>query len=200
MFSSWLAKDETPVLHHEGLVLRAPVLADYDEWRAVRLESRKFLKPFEPRWTEVDLSQRVFRNRLRRGHKQSISGTEFTFFIYVADEGTLRLAGGVTLSNIRRRVAQQVNLGYWMGVNDAGKGVMGRAVATVLPFVFNDLDLHRVHAACLPDNIASRRVLEKNGFKEEGYAENYLKIDGGWRDHVLYGLTSERFQTSHVSA
>jgi ribosomal-protein-alanine N-acetyltransferase len=61
------------------------------------------------------------------------------------------------------------------------------------------LQLNRVHAACLPDNQASRRVLEKNGFREEGFAENYLQIDGNWRDHVLYGLTRGRYLASSVT-
>lgn len=200
MFSGWFARDETPVLRRHGLVLRAPTPGDYEDWRTVRLRSRDFLKPFEPRWTEADLSPRIYRNRLRRGRKEAASGNEFTFFIFVPDGERERLAGGITLSNIRRRVAQQVNLGYWMGVDEAGKGVMSRAVAAVLPFVFEELRLHRIHAACLPDNLASRRVLEKNGFREEGYAENYLQIDGVWRDHVLFALTRERFETSHVSA
>ena len=102
------------------------------------------------------------------------------------------LVGGLTLSNIRRRAAQHVNLGYWMGQHFAGKGLMTEAVATVVPFAFNSLGLHRIHAAFLPTNAASRRVLEKNGFREEGYAENYLQIDGRWADHVLFGLTREQ--------
>ena len=72
-------------------------------------------------------------------------------------------------------------------------GLMTEAVGTTLPFVFDTLDLHRIHAAFLPNNTASRRVLEKNGFVEEGYAQNYLQIDGRWEDHVLFGLTKERY-------
>jgi ribosomal-protein-alanine N-acetyltransferase len=68
---------------------------------------------------------------------------------------------------------------------------MSDAVAMVLPYFFDQLGLHRLHAAFLPHNIASRRVLEKNGFSEEGYASNYLQIDGKWADHVLFGLTRE---------
>src|SRR5690606_28086395 len=92
---------------------------------------------------------------------------------------------------IRRRAAQYGNLGYWMGEEFAGRGLMSEAVATLLPFYFETLGLHRLHAACLPHNAASRRVLEKNGFREEGYALNYLQIDGKWADHVLFALTRE---------
>ncbi len=199
MLGRWLVRDKTPVLRCQELVLRAPARSDFTQWHSVRLASRPFLKPFEPRWTEADLGRNIYLERIRRGAEASAKGTEYTFFIFVTDDGTQRLAGGLTLSNIRRRVAQQVNLGYWMSVNDAGKGIMTRAVATVLPFVFDDLGLHRVHAACLPTNMASRRVLEKNRFHEEGYADNYLQIDGAWRDHVLYGLSRERYETSHGS-
>ncbi len=103
------------------------------------------------------------------------------------------LVGGVTLSNIRRRAAQAASLGYWMGVNRAGKGIMTRAVGLLLPFVFNELRLHRLEAACLPHNSASIRVLEKNGFRKEGLAENYLLINGKWQDQLLFALTLERY-------
>jgi ribosomal-protein-alanine N-acetyltransferase len=80
-----------------------------------------------------------------------------------------------------------------MGEQFAGKGLMTEAVRLVVAHAFDQLLLHRVHAAFLPHNMASRRVLEKNGFREEGYAENYLQIDGKWADHVLFGLTRERY-------
>lgn len=195
MFASWLARDATPVISLPGLILRGPRPGDYQEWRDVRLKSRSFLKPYEPRWSEADLARSVYRNRLDRGRRASVEGTEFTFFIFRVEKNRRpELVGGATLSNIRRRVAQHVNLGYWMSASHAGKGIMTRAVGGLLPFVFEELELHRIHAACLPDNMASRRVLEKNGFREEGYADNYLQIDGVWRDHVLYGLTRERYE------
>ena len=198
MLSDWFVKSDTPTLREEGILLRAQRLGDYAQWRAVRLESQKFLKPFEPRWTEADLSRTVYKNRLRRSRKEGAAGTDFGFFVFLEEDGAERLVGGITLSNIRRRVAQHVNLGYWMGVNEAKKGIMTRAVKMVLPYVFNTLNLHRIQAACLPGNMPSRRVLEKNGFREEGFAENYLKIDGSWRDHVLYALTYERYQETSV--
>ena len=198
MLFDWLSKSDEPELRSKEMLLRAPRLSDYSDWQAVRLESQNFLKPFEPRWTKSDLGRAVFKKRLRRSRKESALGTEFGFFIFLTENGAERLVGGITLSNIRRRVAQHVTLGYWMSVNEAKKGIMTRAVNIILPFVFVDLDLHRIRAACLPDNIPSRRVLEKNGFCEEGFAENYLKIDGAWRNHVLYALTKERFSASYV--
>ena len=192
MLWPWSPRDNTPQLHGERVVLRAPQPRDYRAWRNLRYESRGFLKPFEPRWTEADLGRGVYFARLKRGQLEAMQGTDYTFFIFVDEGRKEELVGGITLSNIRRRAAQHANLGYWMGRDFAGQGLMTEAVGLVLPFAFNTLGLHRVHAAFLPDNAASRRVLEKNGFREEGYAESYLQIDGRWADHVLFGLTRER--------
>lgn len=193
MMLTWFARDETPVLMGRRLTLRAPRPADYTAWRTLRRDSRDFLRPFEPRWSEADLTQRVYLERLRRGREEARAGTDHAFFIFLREDATERLVGGLTLSNIRRRAAQYVTLGYWMGQPFAGRGLMTEAVGVVIPFAFETLGLHRIHAAFLPVNMASRRVLEKNGFREEGYAENYLQIDGKWCDHVLFGLTRERY-------
>jgi ribosomal-protein-alanine N-acetyltransferase len=196
MMLTWFARDETPVLMGTRVTLRAPRPSDYTAWRDLRRLSRDFLKPFEPRWSESDLTQRVFTSRLKRGREEARGGTDYSFFLFVRDGGGEKLVGGITLSNIRRRAAQFVNLGYWMGRPYAGQGLMTEAVGLVVPFCFETLGLHRIHAAFLPDNMASRRVLEKNGFREEGFAEHYLQIDGKWADHVLFGLTRERYEAS----
>ena len=166
-----------------------------DSWYTLRRDSRDFLRPFEPRWTEADLGRRVFVTRVKRAREEAEAGTDYSFFIFLTIGRQETLVGGVTLSNIRRRAAQFVNLGYWMGQQFAGQGLMSEAVNTTLPFVFDTLDLHRMHAAFLPGNTASRRVLEKNGFVEEGFAEKYLQINGRWEDHVLFGLTKERYES-----
>lgn len=197
MMLSWFSRDDTPVLVGPRLMLRAPRAADYQAWRNLRRVSRDFLKPFEPRWSESDLAADVYKARLKRSREEVKAGTDYSFFLFLHSDRGDELVGGITLSNIRRRAAQFVSLGYWMGKPYAGKGYMSEAVGQVVPFCFDSLGLHRIHAAFLPDNIASRRVLEKNGFREEGYAENYLQIDGKWADHVLFSLTRERYEGTH---
>lgn len=193
MFSIAAIRPQTPVIHGDGLLLRTPRQADYAAWHALRSASRTFLAPFEPLWTEVDLNARNFTARVKRNRRESLEGTEHAFFIFARKETKWVLVGGLTLSNIRRRAFQNVTLGYWMGADYAGKGIMTRAVALVLPFVFDTLDLHRIEAACLPDNMASRRVLASNGFLPIGIAEHYLQINGAWRDHMLFALTREQY-------
>src|SRR5690606_2903566 len=112
MMLTWFARDETPVLHGPAVTLRAPRPGDYLAWRTLRKESRDFLKPYEPRWGEADLSQRVYNARLKRGRDEAKEGTDYTFFIFIREGGAERLVGGLTLSNIRRRAAQFVTLGY----------------------------------------------------------------------------------------
>src|SRR5690606_16825743 len=150
--------------------LRLPNMRDYPAWYRLRRESHAFLKPYEPHWTEADLQRSVFSMRVKRARQQSEDGTAYTFFASLSEGESETLVGGITLSNIRRRAAQFVTLGYWMGEKYAGQGLMTEAVGVVLPFVFDTLDLHRVNAAFMPVNTASRRVLEKNLFVEEGRA------------------------------
>ena len=96
--------------------------------------------------------------------------------------------GGVTLSNVRRGVAQAASVGYWIGERFARQGYMTEAVLAVVEFAFEELGLHRVEAACLPENDASRSLLLKVGFRQEGYARQYLRINGKWQDHLLFEM------------
>lgn len=193
----WPSSSPAPLIALQGqrVLLRLPQSRDYDDWYKLRRDSQDFLRPFEPRWSELDLTRRIYSMRVRRARQEAEEGTDYSFFIFLPEGRREVLVGGITLSNIRRRAAQFVTLGYWMGQSYAGKGLMSEAVGLTLPFIFETLDLHRIHAAFLPTNVPSRRVLEKNGFVEEGYAKHYLQINGRWEDHVLMGLTRERWET-----
>ena len=102
-----------------------------------------------------------------------------------------QLMGGLTIGYIRRGVAQCCMIGYWMGERYAGKGHMEQALRLALPYIFSSLQLHRVEAACIPENQRSIRLLEKVGFQREGYLREYLKINGQWRDHLMFSLLSQ---------
>lgn len=198
MLWPWSSPAPLITLGGKRVLLRLPQARDYDDWYRLRRASQDFLRPFEPRWTEMDLARRVFTTRVRRARQEAEEGSDFSFFVFVTEGGNETLVGGITLSNIRRRAAQFVNLGYWMGQQFAGQGLMSEAVGVTLPFIFDSLDLHRAHAAFMPHNMASRRVLEKNAFVEEGYARAYLQINGRWEDHVLMGLTREHWDATRL--
>ncbi|HVY87125.1 MAG TPA: GNAT family protein [Caulobacterales bacterium] len=174
----------------EGVFLRAPEARDYAEWSELREKSRAFLTPWEPTWAIDELSRGSFRYKLRRYAEDARDDKAYAFFVFREEDGAL--VGGVTLSNVRRGVAQAASLGYWSGEPFAGKGYMTAAVKALLRFAFEELELHRIEAACQPENAASRAVLTKAGFAQEGQARAYLKINGQWRDHVLFGRINEK--------
>jgi ribosomal-protein-alanine N-acetyltransferase len=169
--------------------LRAPVAADYMAWSKLRGDSREFLTPWEPTWAPDELSRAAFRRRLRRYVQAARAGTGQMYFVFDRKSGDL--LGGCQLSNIRQGVAQSAaSLGYWMGSRHAGKGLMTDAVVTLVRHAFDRLGFHRIEAACLPANVASRRVLTKAGFTAEGTARKYLKINGEWQDHLLFAVVA----------
>jgi ribosomal-protein-alanine N-acetyltransferase len=173
-----------PAILGDSVALRVPQNADFSEWSALREASRDFLTPWEPTWPADDLTRASFRRRIKRYSEDQRGDLAYPFFIFRRSDNVL--VGGLTLTNIRRGCAQAASLGYWMGASYARKGYMTAAVGTLLPFAFGTLRLHRVEAACIPANAASIRLLEKNGFKREGFARQYLCIDGAWQDHLLY--------------
>jgi [ribosomal protein S5]-alanine N-acetyltransferase len=173
-----------PAIEGYGVLLRAPQMADHAEWAALRDRSREFLKPWEPTWPVDDLTRGAFRRRLKRYAEDQRTDQAYSFFIFWKEDGAL--VGGVTIANVRRGVAQAGSIGYWMGEPYARNGLMSAALRVLMPFSFVTLRLHRLEAACIPTNVASIRLLEKSGFQREGYARQYLCINGMWQDHLLY--------------
>jgi ribosomal-protein-alanine N-acetyltransferase len=176
--------EPVPAITGDGVVLRAPQPADFVEWAELREASRSFLVPWEPTWPADDLTRGAFRRRLRRYAEDQRADLAYPFFLFRQPDNVL--VGGLTLGNIRRGVAQAGSLGYWMGAPFAGQGYMSAAVRSVIGFAFGGLRLHRIEAACIPGNAASIRLLEKCGFTREGYARQYLCINGVWQDHLLF--------------
>ncbi len=168
----------------DRLTLRQPQHADYRAWSDLRRDSADFLQPWEPTWAEDHLTRKSFTNRVYWAQR-AINGDNAIplFLIRRSDD---RLVGAITLDNLRRGPAQSGTLGYWIGARYARQGYMSEAIAGLVHHAFLKLDLSRVEAACLPENAASRGVLERAGFKYEGVAQSYLQIAGRWRNHVLY--------------
>lgn len=178
-----------PCVEGDGITLRLPQVTDYADWAALREQSREFLTPWEPTWPVDDLSRSAFRRRIKRYAEDLRTDQGYAFLIVRSADNVL--VGGLTLANIRRGVAQAASLGYWMGQPFVRQGYMTAAVRAVIPFAFATLRLHRLEAACIPTNTGSIRLLEKTGFVREGYARDYLCINGVWQDHLLYGRVKD---------
>lgn len=183
--------EPAPVIRGDGVVLRVPRIEDYEEWARLREASRAHLAPWEPAWPVDDLTRAAFRRRIRRYEADIRADLAHPFLILRETDGSM--LGGLTLGLIRRGVAQACSLGYWIGAPHAGQGWMSRAVPVALRFAFEGLGLRRVEAASMPENLASQRVLEKAGFRREGFAREYLCIAGQWRDHVLFAILAREF-------
>lgn len=173
-----------PKLEAERLTLRLPVHADWRSWSELRNESAAFLTPWEPVWAADHLTRRSFTNRVYWAQRAEAQGTALPFLLIRRQDQAL--LGAITLDNIRRGPAQCGTIGYWIGEQFSRRGYMREAIQSVVHYAFTSLDLSRIEAACLPENAASRGVLEKTGFKYEGVAQSYLQINGRWRNHVLY--------------
>jgi ribosomal-protein-alanine N-acetyltransferase len=168
----------------ERMTLRLPVHSDFKAWYNLRAQGRSFLQPWEPTWSQDHLSRKGFTNRVYWAQRSVAGQTALPLFLVRREDSVL--VGALTLDNIRRGPAQAGTVGYWIGSGFARQGYMREALAAVVHYGFTKLDLSRIEAACLPENNASRGVLEKAGFKYEGVAQSYLQINGRWRNHVLY--------------
>jgi ribosomal-protein-alanine N-acetyltransferase len=180
-----------PATLRDGEVeLRPYRMRDAGAWSEVRLANEAWLAPWEPSgagtWAER-FAVTAFPPMLRALRRQARQGTTLAFAVTYRG----RLVGQVTAGNIWRGSLNSCFLGYWVDGRYAGRGITTTAVALVADHCFTAARLHRVEANVRPENAASRRVVEKLGFRDEGVRERYLYIDGGWRDHVCYGLTTE---------
>jgi ribosomal-protein-alanine N-acetyltransferase len=171
-------------IESERMTLRLPQHGDYREWAALRHDSQSYLTPWEPAWAADHLTRKAFTNRVYWAQRSVSSGVALPLFLTQRTTGDI--VGAVTLDNIRRGPSQAGTLGYWIGEKYARQGYMREAIDVLSHYAFTALDLSRLEAACLPENTASRGVLEKTGFKYEGVAQSYLQIAGRWRNHVLY--------------
>ena len=169
------------------VLVRSPRVADWHEWSRLRARSWRFLQPWEPSWTLDALSRPAYRRRLKQYAADWERDEGYSFMVFSRDDRP-QLVGGIALNNVQRGVADSAVMGYWMGEPFAGQGYMREAVPLVLDFAFYKLGLHRVEAACLEENTRSHSLLTKAGFQHEGEARGLLKINGAWRDHLVFAI------------
>ncbi len=184
----WMATEVGLRIDGDGVSLRPPRVSDYPAWSELRRRSRAFLQPWEPTWPADDLSRAAYRRRLAAYQRDMDLGYGYAFLVFRREDEDL--VGGITLSNIRRGVAQMGQIGYWAGEPYVRRGHTLAAARAISGFALGRLGLHRLEAACIPENDASHKLLLKAGFTLEGRAQAYLKINGEWRDHLLFGLVA----------
>ncbi len=188
---------KTPVLLSERLELRLPRKADYIPWVTTRRAGVDFLQPWEPIRGRDYETKGAFHTRMGWARRAARQKSAFPFMIVRREDS--RLMGAITLDNVRFGPTKTGTVGYWIGPDFARQGYMTEALAAVVRFAFDELDISRIEAACLPENEASRGVLAQVGFTHEGIAESYLQIAGRWRTHMLFArLRADRQGERHA--
>jgi ribosomal-protein-alanine N-acetyltransferase len=184
-----------PLIAYEGRVGIRPLrMRDAAAWSDLRIRSEEWLSRWDGRppngpeqsWAERN-SPAAYGVALRTYRREAKAGRCLPFAVTLDGE----LVGQVTIANIVRGALQGGTIGYWVGPDTAGQGVIPTALALLVDHCFGPVGLHRVEAGIRPENEPSLRVVRKLGFREEGCAERLLWIDGGWRDHLLFALTPE---------
>lgn len=194
------------------VALRLGKPTDWQVWRDLRAISRDFLTPWEPHWPADALTFDRYASSLRQQWRDWKEGSAYSFHLFLkrppaaelqsfaelAREETRikkeapQLVGGIALTHIERGASQSGRLGYWIGAPFARQGLMAEACEVALSFGFETLRLHRIEANCMPSNVASLRLLDKLGFEREGLARSFLRINGAWEDHLLWGKRGEK--------
>jgi ribosomal-protein-alanine N-acetyltransferase len=185
-----------PVVLTEGAVsLRPPSPRDARVWQELQTRNRAWLTRWEATVPpENPYTRRLtYRELVRRGRREAAAGRMMPFNVWFADPATReppRMVGQLNVAGIAWGSLCSAHIGYWVDERVAGKGIIPTALAVAVDHCFHVVGLHRVEVNIRPENIPSRRVAEKLGFREEGLRLAYLHIDGSWRDHIAYALTA----------
>lgn len=175
------------------VLLRPLEAGDFAKWQEVRRRNEDWLTKWEPAripgQPDVVEDSHAFAGRCSARRRERQMGTGYGFGIFV--DGVF--GGEINLNSIQRGPFQSAYIGYWIDEALAGHGYVPEAFVVVARFAFEELHLHRVQAAIVPRNAASRRVAEKLKLREEGTALNYLEINGTWEDHIRYAMTFEEW-------
>ena len=166
---------------------------------ALRIANRGHTGPWDPTRDESFYTAAGQRLELDLDQRAWTAGSAFAFAVLDTSDGA-RMIGRVALANIVRGPWQNATLGYWISADAGGRGHATRAVRLILRFAFEHAGLHRVQPAVIPRNHRSIRVVERVGFRREGRALRYLRIDGVWEDHDIYALTREDWEGMKVVA
>jgi len=186
-----------PDLRTERLRVRFPHVDDAEAIARYYTENRAYLEHFGPSRPDSFYSEEFWRSRVAEMAEDFAADVAVAFFVY-RKEADSEVIGQINLFNIARKVFQCATMGYSVAEEHQGRGYMTEACRAVVEYAFTQMNLHRVQAGHLPENLASGAVLRKLGFAPEGYARDYLYFHGKWRDHVLHAITNPDWKDTGV--
>jgi ribosomal-protein-alanine N-acetyltransferase len=186
----WPVTLTEPALLAASVGLRPIRVKDATAWRDGRVRNAGWLRPWEPTNPETPLYRTTLGPYVAMARTMRREARQGVTLPWVVTYGG-QFAGQLTVGGIVWGSSRSAQVGYWIDEAYAGQGVIPTALAMAMDHCFFSVGLHRVEATIRPENHASRRVVEKLGFREEGIRRRSLHIDGAWRDHVCYALTVE---------
>lgn len=173
----------------EKIHLSPLVIHHAEELLALRQRNFHFFQPFEPIRSEHYFTIEEQKKMISTSVQAAENDQAYVFGVF--HNVTNKLIGRIELSGIARGPFQNAYLGYFLDQEHNGKGFATEAVSLCVKYALTQIGLHRIQAGVMPRNVPSIRVLEKAGFRYEGLATKYLKINGKWEDHALYAIIAE---------
>lgn len=185
----------TPRLH-----VRMAKAEDLDAIVRYVTQNADFLQPWEPIRSSSYYTSAYWRQQIARDSDDYFQDRGIRFFLFDSPHAGAAVQGMATFGNLVRGAAQYCTLGYAVSQTAQGQGIMREALAdAAIPFVFEKMGIHRIHANYIPRNERSGGLLRRLGFTVEGYARDYLFINGRWEDHILTSMTNQGWQSTRKS-
>ncbi|MEH2234419.1 MAG: GNAT family N-acetyltransferase [Nostoc sp.] len=180
---------ELPIIASDRLLLRAAIHEDIPKILKYFIDNKSYLTPFYPLWADGFFTEEYWQYQIENSFLEFINGQSLKLFIFSKKNPTV-VIGTVNFSNFVRGAAHFCYVGYSLAENKQGKGYMTEGLKSATQYLFEELNFHRVMANYMPHNRRSGNVLKRLGFVVEGYARDYLLINGQWEDHILTSLTN----------
>jgi ribosomal-protein-alanine N-acetyltransferase len=186
-------KSELPLITSDRLLLRVAIPEDIPHIIKYFNDNKTYLTPFYPRWADGFFTEEYWQYQVENNFLEFINDHSLKLFIYIRNKPT-QIIGTVNFSNFVRGSAHFCYVGYSLAETAQNKGYMTEALKAATDYVFQELNIHRIMANYMPHNRRSGNVLKRLGFVVEGYARDYLMINGKWEDHILTSLTNPDWQ------
>ena len=184
---------ELPFIESNRLILRLLAEADLEAALAFWRVNYKHLAPYAPTWPNDFLTETFWKAQIERNLREYQEDISVRMFLF--EKGKNSVVGNVSFSGILRSAAQFCYLGYGLALDKQKLGYMTEILPPAVRFMFDNLHIHRIMANYMPTNERSGRLLKRLGFTIEGYARDYICLNGNWEDHFLTSLTNPDWQT-----
>lgn len=184
---------ELPLITSDRLFLRAAIHEDIPQILKYFIHNKTYLTPFYPLWADGFFTEEYWQYQIENNFLEFINGQSLKLFIFTKKKPTV-IIGTVSFSNFVRGAAHFCYVGYSLAESQQGKGYMTEGLKAAIQYLFEVLNFHRVMANYMPHNRRSGNVLKRLGFVIEGYARDYLLINGQWEDHIMTSLINPNWQ------